>query len=139
MLAAAKICVLENDEDLDDFVVEINILAEISHNNVIKLYEAFFYQNKLWVRIETRKIGTVDMRVRTYSTSEHAWPMNLTFLSTSTLLLLLLLSRNTNSSSLAPFAFYVFMRGGLRKNLCDGGKFYRSKYAALCTVQYCTP
>ncbi len=50
LLAAAKICVLENDEDLDDFVVEIDILAEISHENVIKLYEAFFYQNKLWVR-----------------------------------------------------------------------------------------
>jgi len=49
LLAAAKICVLENDDELDDFVVEIDILAEISHVNVIKLYEAFFYQNKLWV------------------------------------------------------------------------------------------
>jgi len=53
LLAAAKICVLENDDELDDFVVEINILAEISHENVIKLYEAFFYQNKLWVRKES--------------------------------------------------------------------------------------
>ncbi len=56
LLAAAKICVLENDEELDDFVVEIDILAEVSHNNVIKLYEAFFYQNKLWVREQLRDV-----------------------------------------------------------------------------------
>ncbi len=55
LLAAAKICVLENDEDLDDFVVEIDILADISHENIIKFYEAFFYQNKLWVRRRRRK------------------------------------------------------------------------------------
>ena len=49
VLAAAKICVLESDEELEDFMVEIDILYDISHRNVIKLYEAFFYQNKLWV------------------------------------------------------------------------------------------
>ena len=50
LLAAAKICVLESDEELDDFMVEIDILTDVSHKNVIRLYEAFFFQNKLWVR-----------------------------------------------------------------------------------------
>ncbi len=50
LLAAAKICVLENDEELEDFMVEIDILTEISHRNIITLYEAFFHENKLWVR-----------------------------------------------------------------------------------------
>lgn len=50
VLAAAKICILESDEELDDFMVEIDILSNVSHRNVIKLYEAYFYQNKLWVR-----------------------------------------------------------------------------------------
>ena len=49
-LAAAKICVLENDEELEDFTVEIDILSDISHRNVIGLHEAFFFRNKLWVR-----------------------------------------------------------------------------------------
>lgn len=48
-LAAAKICVLENEDELEDFMVEIDILSEMSHQNVIRLYEAFFYQDKLWV------------------------------------------------------------------------------------------
>ena len=49
LYAAAKICILENEDELEDFMVEIDILSEISHVNVIQLYEAFFYENKLWV------------------------------------------------------------------------------------------
>ena len=49
LLAAGKICVLETEDELSDFMVEIDILAEVAHDNVIKLYEAYFYQNKLWV------------------------------------------------------------------------------------------
>ena len=49
LLAAAKICVLETEDELADFMVEIDILSEVSHENVIKLYEAYFYQDKLWV------------------------------------------------------------------------------------------
>lgn len=48
--AAAKICVLESEDELTDFMVEIDILAEVSHRNVIQLYEAYYYQSKLWVR-----------------------------------------------------------------------------------------
>lgn len=51
LLAAAKISALDSDEELEDFMVEIDILTDISHPNIIQLYEAFFFQNKLWVSI----------------------------------------------------------------------------------------
>ena len=49
LLAAAKICILENENDLEDFMVEINILGEVEDDNIIKLLEAFYYDDKLWV------------------------------------------------------------------------------------------
>jgi STE20-like kinase len=49
MFAAAKICGLETEEELEDFTVEIDILSEISHPNVIQMYESYYYQEKLWV------------------------------------------------------------------------------------------
>ena len=49
LYAAAKICVLESEEELEDFTVEIDILTDVSHHNVIELYEAFYHQDKLWV------------------------------------------------------------------------------------------
>ena len=36
-------------QELSDFAVEIDILHEFSHKNIIKLYDAFFHDNKLWV------------------------------------------------------------------------------------------
>lgn len=51
LLAAAKICVLENENDLEDFMVEINILSEVEDENIIQLLEAFYYQDKLWVSV----------------------------------------------------------------------------------------
>ena len=48
-LAAAKICEIENEEDLEDFAVEIDILTECKHRNIVQLLEAFFFENKLWV------------------------------------------------------------------------------------------
>ena len=49
LFAAAKICVLESEDELEDFTVEIDILTDVTHTNVIELYEAFYYQDKLWV------------------------------------------------------------------------------------------
>ena len=48
-LAAAKVCKIEHETDLDDFSVEIDILSDTKHDNVIELYEAFYYQEQLWV------------------------------------------------------------------------------------------
>lgn len=48
-LAAAKICEIEHEEDLEDFAVEIDILTDCKHRNIVELLEAFFFENKLWV------------------------------------------------------------------------------------------
>lgn len=50
-LAAAKMCTLEDEENLSDHMVEIDILSEIKHPNIVELYEAFSVDDKLWVRI----------------------------------------------------------------------------------------
>ena len=38
-------------QELSDFAVEIDILHEFSHKNIIKLYDAFFHDTKLWVSL----------------------------------------------------------------------------------------
>lgn len=48
-LAAAKMCTLEDEENLSDHMVEIDILSEIKHTNIVELYEAFSVDDKLWV------------------------------------------------------------------------------------------
>lgn len=48
-LAAAKMCALKEEDDLEDFLIEIDILSECKHPNVVELHEAFFSTRKLWV------------------------------------------------------------------------------------------
>lgn len=43
-------CILEGEDDLADFMIEIDILAECKHPNIVQLYEAFFSNSKLWVK-----------------------------------------------------------------------------------------
>lgn len=39
-----------NDEaELEDFMVEIDILSECKHKNVVDMFQAYVYDNKLWV------------------------------------------------------------------------------------------
>ena len=49
-MAAAKICECKEEEELEDFVVEIDILAECRHPNIVELLEAYFFEGNLWVR-----------------------------------------------------------------------------------------
>lgn len=49
-LAAAKMCALEGEDDLSDFMIEIDILSECKHPNIVELHEAYFIEGKLWVR-----------------------------------------------------------------------------------------
>ena len=67
LLAAAKICVLESEDELEDFTVEIDILTDVTHTNVIELYEAFYYQDKLWVSrpffIFTKKLVKLQLTI----------------------------------------------------------------------------
>ena len=50
MMAAAKMCTLEDEENLSDHMVEIDILSEIKHNNIVALFEAYSLDDKLWVK-----------------------------------------------------------------------------------------
>ncbi|XP_025416771.1 serine/threonine-protein kinase 10 isoform X3 [Sipha flava] len=59
-LAAAKMCILEGEDDLADFMIEIDILAECKHSNIVELYEAFFVNSKLWMLIEYCDGGALD-------------------------------------------------------------------------------
>jgi len=59
-LAAAKMCILEGEDDLADFMIEIDILAECKHPNIVQLYEAFFVNSKLWMLIEYCDGGALD-------------------------------------------------------------------------------
>ena len=48
-LAALKRVPIQEESELDDFMVEIDILAECKHPNIVGLHEAFFYDEALWV------------------------------------------------------------------------------------------
>lgn len=58
--AAAKMCTLEDEENLSDHMVEIDILSEIKHENIVELYEAFSIDDKLWMLIEYCDGGALD-------------------------------------------------------------------------------
>uniref|UniRef100_A0A6M2DVN4 Putative serine/threonine protein kinase n=1 Tax=Xenopsylla cheopis TaxID=163159 RepID=A0A6M2DVN4_XENCH len=58
--AAAKMCALEGEDDLSDFMVEIDILSECKHPNVVELHEAFFIEEQLWMLIEYCDGGALD-------------------------------------------------------------------------------
>ena len=48
-LTAAKIVDIKSEQDLDDFMVEIDILAEFKHKYVVNLFETYYFEDKLWV------------------------------------------------------------------------------------------
>ncbi|XP_050421014.1 serine/threonine-protein kinase 10 isoform X2 [Adelges cooleyi] len=59
-LAAAKMCTLEGEDDLADFMIEIDILSECKHPNIVQLHEAYFVNSKLWMLIEYCDGGALD-------------------------------------------------------------------------------
>ncbi|XP_078267705.1 serine/threonine-protein kinase 10 isoform X2 [Rhinoraja longicauda] len=60
VLAAAKVIEVKSEEDLEDYMVEIEILASCDHKNIIKQLDALFYENRLWIMIEFCAGGAVD-------------------------------------------------------------------------------
>ncbi|XP_041371147.1 STE20-like serine/threonine-protein kinase isoform X2 [Gigantopelta aegis] len=58
--AALKKVEINSDEDIEDFSVEINILAECRHRNVVGLHEAFIFDGYLWMFIEFCEAGAID-------------------------------------------------------------------------------
>ncbi|XP_018595739.1 STE20-like serine/threonine-protein kinase isoform X2 [Scleropages formosus] len=60
ILAAAKVIDTTSEEELEDYMVEIDILASCDHQNIVKLLDAFYYETKLWILIEFCAGGAVD-------------------------------------------------------------------------------
>ncbi|XP_063047527.1 STE20-like serine/threonine-protein kinase isoform X2 [Engraulis encrasicolus] len=60
VLAAAKVIDTQTEEELEDYIVEIDILASCDHPNIVKLLEAYYFQTKLWILIEFCGGGAVD-------------------------------------------------------------------------------
>jgi STE20-like kinase len=59
-LAAAKIVEKCMPDELDDYMTEIEILNECSHKNIVKFFEAYYYESKLWILIEFCAGGAID-------------------------------------------------------------------------------
>lgn len=59
-LAAAKVIETKSEEELEDYVVEIDILASCNYQYIVKLLDAYFYDNKLSIMIEFCPGGAVD-------------------------------------------------------------------------------
>uniref|UniRef100_A0A672ZQR2 non-specific serine/threonine protein kinase n=1 Tax=Sphaeramia orbicularis TaxID=375764 RepID=A0A672ZQR2_9TELE len=60
ILAAAKVIDTKTEEELEDYMVEIDILASCDHENIVKLLDAFYFEGKLWILIEFCAGGAVD-------------------------------------------------------------------------------
>ncbi|KAG9266326.1 serine/threonine-protein kinase 10 [Astyanax mexicanus] len=60
VLAAAKVIETKSEEELEDYMVEIDILASCDHHYIVKLLDAFYYEHKLWIMIEFCPGGAVD-------------------------------------------------------------------------------
>ncbi|XP_063751722.1 serine/threonine-protein kinase 10 isoform X1 [Eleginops maclovinus] len=60
VLAAAKVIETKCEEELEDYIVEIDILAKCDHRYIVKLLDAFYHDNKLWIMIEFCPGGAVD-------------------------------------------------------------------------------
>nr|XP_010970563.1 serine/threonine-protein kinase 10 [Camelus bactrianus] len=59
-LAAAKVIETKSEEELEDYIVEIEILATCDHPYIVKLLGAYYYDGKLWIMIEFCPGGAVD-------------------------------------------------------------------------------
>ncbi|XP_053935804.1 serine/threonine-protein kinase 10 isoform X1 [Cuculus canorus] len=59
-LAAAKVIETKSEDELEDYMVEIEILATCDHQHIVKLLGAFYWDGKLWIMIEFCPGGAVD-------------------------------------------------------------------------------
>ena len=63
--AAAK--VIENciDEELPEHLVEVEILTNCNHQNILHLYATYFFEKKLYIFLEYCTYGAVDHIITT--------------------------------------------------------------------------
>uniref|UniRef100_A0A8D0GDR2 non-specific serine/threonine protein kinase n=1 Tax=Sphenodon punctatus TaxID=8508 RepID=A0A8D0GDR2_SPHPU len=59
-LAAAKVIETKSEDELEDYIVEIEILATCDHIYIVELLGAFYHDGKLWIMIEFCPGGAVD-------------------------------------------------------------------------------
>uniref|UniRef100_A0AAY4AI85 non-specific serine/threonine protein kinase n=1 Tax=Denticeps clupeoides TaxID=299321 RepID=A0AAY4AI85_9TELE len=59
-IAAAKAIEVRNEEQLEDYVTEIDILASCRHGNIVSLLDAIFFEGWLWILIEFCPGGALD-------------------------------------------------------------------------------
>ncbi|KAF4082560.1 hypothetical protein AMELA_G00153070 [Ameiurus melas] len=60
VLAAAKVIDVHSEDQLQDYITEINILATCRHGNIISLLEAIYHEGWLWIIIEFCPGGALD-------------------------------------------------------------------------------
>uniref|UniRef100_A0A8C2EGW8 non-specific serine/threonine protein kinase n=1 Tax=Cyprinus carpio TaxID=7962 RepID=A0A8C2EGW8_CYPCA len=61
IFAAAKVIDTKTEDELEDYMVEIDILASCDHPNIVKLLDAFYYESKLWVKNNFRVCVCVEL------------------------------------------------------------------------------
>ncbi|KAG5834217.1 hypothetical protein ANANG_G00259230 [Anguilla anguilla] len=59
-LAAAKVIEVRSEEQLEDYITEIDILAACRHGNIVTLLDAIFFEGWLWILIEFCPGGALD-------------------------------------------------------------------------------
>ncbi|XP_069733846.1 STE20-like serine/threonine-protein kinase [Phaenicophaeus curvirostris] len=62
-LAAAKVIETPSEEELEDYVMEIEILACCDHPNITKLLDALYWDGRLWILVEFCAGGAVDAAI----------------------------------------------------------------------------
>ncbi|XP_078139764.1 uncharacterized protein LOC139923913 isoform X2 [Centroberyx gerrardi] len=60
ILAAAKVMEVHNEEQLKDYITEINILAACRHGNILTLLDATYFNGWLWIMLEFCPGGALD-------------------------------------------------------------------------------
>ncbi|XP_055064676.2 STE20-like serine/threonine-protein kinase [Misgurnus anguillicaudatus] len=60
VVGAAKVIEVRGEEQLDDYITEIDILAACRHGNILSLLEAVYFEGWLWIIIEYCPGGALD-------------------------------------------------------------------------------
>ncbi|XP_056323294.1 serine/threonine-protein kinase 10 [Danio aesculapii] len=60
VLGAVKVIEVRSEEQLDDYITEIDILAACRHPNIISLLDAIFFESWLWILLEYCPGGALD-------------------------------------------------------------------------------
>ena len=70
-MGAAKVCEMAEDDELENFMVEIDILTEMDHRHVVKLLDAYLQRKQLWVsgRLGPRSLSRIRCRLSFLSRS----------------------------------------------------------------------